>query len=140
MARKVRLPRPPLPRFAVAWFPQFPGIEAVEAFRGKHDPVAHLIPAHVSLVFPFSTALTALRLRSHVKKVVSGWPAIPVSLRGIRPAASEFVFLMAQRGAASITGLHDRLYTRSLRPHLTLLSVHGEGKIARMEDFPLDSR
>lgn len=183
MARKLQLPRPPLPRFAVAWFPQFPGIEALESFRSRHDPVAHLIPAHVSLVFPFPTALTALQLRSHVRKVVSGWPPIPVSFRGIRPTASEFVFLMAQRGSASVTGLHDKLYTRSFRPHLrrdipyephitlarcpqpgrlesvlaeagdcfrneqeavmrivTLLSVQANGKIARLEDFPLDSR
>lgn len=183
MGRKLRLPRPPLPRFAVAWFPQFPGLEQLEAFRGRHDPMAALIPAHLSLVFPFPTALTALQLSSHVRKVVSGWPVIPVSFRGIRPAASEFVFLMAQRGAPAVTGLHDRLYTRSFQPHLrrelayephitlarcpepgrldtvlaeagdcfrndlstvlrvvTLLSVHPDGKIARLGDFPLDSR
>jgi 2'-5' RNA ligase len=32
--------------------------------------------------------------------------------------ANEFLFLAASRGAASIAGLHDRLYTRSLQPHL----------------------
>ncbi len=34
-----------------------------------------------------------------------------------RPA-SEFVFLLAGRGAASIVALHDRLYSRFLRHHL----------------------
>ena len=39
-------------------------------------------------------------------------------LRAVRTESNEFVFLMAQRGAASITALHDKLYTRSLRQHL----------------------
>ena len=112
------LPRPPLPRFAVAWFPRFQGLEAIEAFRARHDPMAALIPAHVSLVFPFGTALKRLQVETHVRRVVSRWPAIPVSFRAVRMEANEFVFLMASRGAEAIVGLHDALYTRSLRPHL----------------------
>jgi 2'-5' RNA ligase len=118
MARLARAPRPPLPRFAVAWFPAFAGIERIEAFRAKHDPAAHLIGAHVSLVFPFATALTPLQIETHVRRVASRWPPIPVSFRAVRMHANEFVFLMASRGAAPLTGLHDRLYTRSLAPHL----------------------
>ena len=118
MARRITPPRPRQPRFAVAWFPRFAGIERIEAFRALHDPVAHLIPAHLSLVFPFPTALTRLQVETHVKRVVSRFPVIPVSFKAIRPMASEFLFLMAARGAAPITELHDRLYTRSLAPHL----------------------
>ena len=118
MARARTPPRPPLPRFAVAWFPAFRGIERLEAFRRRHDPMAALIPAHVSLVFPFPTALTRLQVETHVQRVVSRWPPVPVAFRRVRTEANEFVFLMAQRGAASIKGLHDRLYTRSLAPHL----------------------
>jgi 2'-5' RNA ligase len=110
--------RPPLPRFAVAWFPKFEGIERIEAFRRKHDPAAGLIAAHVSLVFPFPTALSRLQVQTHVQRVVSRWPPIPVTFRRVRPHANEFLFLMAARGAASITALHDKLYTRSLQPHL----------------------
>jgi 2'-5' RNA ligase len=115
---RLRQSRPPLPRFAVAWFPGFRGIEEVEAFRARHDPMTGRIPAHVSLVFPFATLLKPMQVESHVRRVVSRWPPIPVTFRGIRVHASEFVFLMAARGAASIGALHDRLYTRSLRPHV----------------------
>ena len=118
MARARTPPRPPLPRFAVAWFPRFRGIERVEAFRRRHDPAAALIPAHVSLVFPFPTALSRLQVETHVRRVVSRWPPIPATFRRVRTEANEFIFLMASRGAASIKGLHDRLYTRSLQPHL----------------------
>lgn len=118
MRRGLRPPRPPLPRFAVAWFPRFEGIEAIEAFRARHDPMASLIPAHLSLVFPFGTALKRLQMETHVRRVVARWPAIPVSFRTVRMEANEFVFLMASRGAEAVVGLHDALYTRSLRPHL----------------------
>ena len=114
----LRRSRPPLPRFAVAWFPKFDGIERIEAFRARHDPVAHLIPAHLSLVFPFPTAHTRLQVQTHVRHVASRWPAIPVTFRRVRMHANEFIFLMASRGATSITGLHDKLYTRSFAPHL----------------------
>ena len=115
---RLRRPRPELPRFAVAWFPSFPGIERVEAFRARHDPMSGLVRAHLSLVFPFGTALTALQVETHVRRVAGQWPPIPVTFRAVRQHANEFVFLMAGRGAASVTALHDALYTRSLRPHL----------------------
>ncbi|MGZ5032310.1 MAG: 2'-5' RNA ligase family protein [Usitatibacter sp.] len=118
MARDRTPPRPPLPRFAVAWFPAFRGIERIEAFRARHDPVAPFVAAHLTFVFPFPTALSRLQVQTHVQRVVSRWPPIPVSFRGVRIEANEFLFLMASRGGASIRGLHDRLYTRSLAPHL----------------------
>jgi 2'-5' RNA ligase len=115
---RLRQPRPPLPRFAVAWFPSFRGIEQVEAFRKRNDPMAAHIAAHVSLVFPFGTNLTLLQLETHARRVASKWPPIPVTFRAVRMHANEFVFLMASRGAASLVALHDKLYTRSLRSHL----------------------
>jgi 2'-5' RNA ligase len=118
MPAGLRRSRPPLPRFAVAWFPEFEGIERIEAFRRRHDPVAELIPAHLSFVFPFPTAHSLLQVETHVRKVVSRWPPIPVTFRRVRKVNNEFLFLMASRGAASIIGLHDKLYTRSLQPHL----------------------
>ncbi|HET7729702.1 MAG TPA: 2'-5' RNA ligase family protein [Usitatibacter sp.] len=182
MGRLKRPPRPPLPRFAVAWFPAFDGIERIEAFRGRHDPAAPLIPAHLSLVFPFATALTRLQVETHVRRIVSPFPPIALGFRGVRLEANEFVFLMAQRGRAAVIELHDRLYSRSLRHHLrpdlpysphitlarqpafdalertfeeaqeafggefhdvmrevTLLAVARDGRIERLETFPLNS-
>ena len=118
MGRALRAPRPPLPRFAVAWFPTFEGLERIEAYRQRHDPQAVTVAAHLTLVFPFSTALTALQVETHVRKVAAGWPPIAVAFRPVRGLNNEFVLLMATRGAAAVTQLHDALYTRSIRPHL----------------------
>lgn len=118
MPAALRRSRPPLPRFAVAWIPNFDGLESIEAFRRRHDPAAALIPAHLWLVFPFPTAHSRLQVETHVRRVVSRWPVVPITFRRVRMHANEFVFLMASRGAASITALHDKLYTRSLAPHL----------------------
>jgi 2'-5' RNA ligase len=118
MPASLKRSRPPLPRYAVAWFPAFAGIERVEAFRRRHDPMAAEIPAHVTLVFPFPSAHSRLQIETHVQRVVSRSPRIAVSFRAVRMQANEFVFLMASRGAAAIGQLHDRLYTRSLQPHL----------------------
>ena len=80
--------------------------------------MAGLIPAHLSLVFPFPTAHSRLQVETHVQRVASRWPPIPVTFRRVRMHANEFLFLVAARGAASVTALHDKLYTRSLAPHV----------------------
>jgi 2'-5' RNA ligase len=136
MPRALRGTRPPLPRFAVAWFPQFEGLERIEAFRTRHDPMAPYIPAHLTLVFPFHTAHSRLQVRTHVQRVVSRWPPIPVSFRAVRMYANEFVFLMASRGTAAIATLHDKLYTRSFAPHLRRdLAYEPHITIARNADY-----
>jgi 2'-5' RNA ligase len=118
MARALPKPRPPLPRFAVAWFPAMEELERIEACRSRHDPMAKNVAAHLTLVFPFPTALSAMQIETHVRKVAAGWPPIPVTFRTVRGVGNEFVFLMAQRGAAAVAQLHDKLYARSLLPHL----------------------
>jgi 2'-5' RNA ligase len=137
MPAGLRRSRPPLPRFAVAWFPQFDDLGRIEAFRARHDPMAARIPAHLSLVFPFPTAHSRLQVETHVHRVVSRWPPVPAAFRAVRLCANEFIFLMASRGAASITQLHDKLYTRSLQPHLRRdLPYEPHITIARNPSFP----
>jgi len=136
MPSRLARPRPPLPRFAIAWFPAFAGIERLEAFRRRHDPMAAIIAAHLSFVFPFPAAHSRLQVETHVRRVVSQWPPIAVTFRRVRTHANEFLFLMAARGAASIAGLHDRLYTRSLQPHLRRdLPYEPHITLARCGDF-----
>ncbi len=118
MTRRLPSPRPELPRFSVAWFPDFEGLARIEAYRRRFDPLAGEVAAHLTLVFPFPTPLSKLQVETHVKRVATGWPPVAVTFRQVRAKDNEFVFLMASRGADSLIALHDRLYTRSLAPHL----------------------
>lgn len=136
MPAALRGSRPPLPRFAVAWFPEFRDIERIEEFRRRHDPMAPYVPAHLTLVFPFPTAHSQLQVQTHVQRIVSRWPPIAVGFRAVRLYANEFVFLMASRGAAAMATLHDKLYTRSFQPHLRRdLPYEPHITIARNADF-----
>lgn len=102
--------RPPLPRRSIVWFPPFPLDAPIEPFRRKFDPMADMLPAHVTLVFPFPTNLTSTQLASHVRRIVGNWPSLPVSFRDIEGILDEFVFLMVRDRADAVVALHDKLY------------------------------
>ncbi|HEX4886014.1 MAG TPA: 2'-5' RNA ligase family protein [Casimicrobiaceae bacterium] len=122
-------PRPALLRRAVVAFPA--GLpDAVEAFRRTHDPQAAVLPAHVTLVFPFASSLTGVQVAAHVARVAAGWPALPITLRGIDAYAGQWVHARVTRGREAIVELHARLYRGALaaflrrefeyEPHVTL--------------------
>ncbi len=115
--RKLAL-RPPLPRRAIVWFPPFPMDSPIEPFRRRFDPVADLLPAHVTLVFPFPTNLSVVQLAAHIRRVVGNWPSLPVSFRDIEGILDEFVFLMVRDRADAIVALHDKLYRGILKAFL----------------------
>lgn len=138
--------RPPLPRRAVVWFPPFPAEAEVELFRRRHDPLATMLAAHVHLVFPFATTLSAVQLASHVRRIVGKWPPLPVTFRDVEGMLDTFVLLMVRERESAITTLHDQLYAQGtvlapflrkelpFAPHVTL------GRIASTTDFPAVQR
>ncbi len=117
-ATALRNPRPPSRRYSVLWFPAFSKSEMIENFRHRYDPLAKVAPAHIHLVYPFATALTATQIATHVKRVVKNWPVIPASFRWPEILLDEYILLPAQLGQAALTQLHDQLYTGILKPHL----------------------
>jgi 2'-5' RNA ligase len=125
--------RPPLPRRAIVWFPVFEDAALnarIERFRTEHDPLHTKIAPHVALVFPFHANMTVAQIASHVKRVLAGWPLIPVTFHGVESVADKFILLMCELRRDAITALHDRLYRGVLKqflrddivfqPHLTL--------------------
>jgi 2'-5' RNA ligase len=110
--------RPALPRRAIVWFPPAEMLVAVEAFRTRCDPLAAAIPAHVTLVFPFASTLTPLQIAAHVRRVVAGWPALPVRMEGADALLGQWVNLRLALGRAAVVELHDRLYRGALAPFL----------------------
>lgn len=132
MARKklTYILRPSLPRRAVVWFPQFTNQTAIDRFRGMHDPLAQVLPPHVTLVFPFHSRLTIDQIAAHAQKVLRAWPCFPVVMHGFWSAQNEFIGLGTQVGADAMIEMHDRLYRGPMQeflreefeytPHITL--------------------
>ncbi len=131
---KLRL-RPPLTRRAIVWFPPMAADNKIEAFRACNDPLAASLPAHVTLVFPCPTNLTAIQFASHIKRIFGNWPQLPVSFRDVESIQDEFSILMLRDKSDAVVALHDKLYSGILkkylradldyRPHITLGRVTG---------------
>jgi 2'-5' RNA ligase len=117
--RRGRVPsRPPLTRRAIVAFPAGGRLDAIEALRSRYDPLARVLPAHVTLVFPFASTLSALQVATHAKRIASRWPVLPIRLAGVGAYTGEWVHVRVTRGRDALIELHDRLYRRALAPFL----------------------
>lgn len=105
-------------------FPPAADLAPVLPLRERFDPLAGVVPPHITLVFPFEDELTAETLRAHVEKAVRGVGPIPVQLAGITGSEGEYLFLNVKRGNDPLIDLHDRLYTGPLRRHLSLAHTY----------------
>ena len=104
---------------AIVLFPKFDNIDAIQAVRERFDPLAKYIAPHITLVFPFDSALSTEELREHMARTLQGVKRFPVQLRGITGDFREgYLFLNVKRGNDSIIDLHDRLYQGALEPFL----------------------
>jgi 2'-5' RNA ligase len=104
---------------AIVTFPDTPGIERIELLRRLFDPLARVIPAHVTLVFPFESQLPAATLRAHVERMSVGTRPFDLELNDVTAVEDEYVFLDVGPGRQQLIELHDRLYTGPLARHLS---------------------
>jgi 2'-5' RNA ligase len=94
----------------------------IESVRAEHDPQAHRIGAHVTLVFP--CVAPSEDIVAELATIAATTP--PVSFHVVTTEAmpdafgsGAHVFLRPDDAAgAAITRLHARLYEGALRPHL----------------------
>jgi 2'-5' RNA ligase len=110
--------------------PTFHGIDLIERFRSRFDPIHTEIPAHITLVFPFESDLTTDALLRHIQSATAGLKPFQAVLQGITGDSGEYLFLNVKQGNDPIIALHDRLYTGPLAsflrtdltytPHMTI--------------------
>ncbi len=97
----------------------------IESFRSVHDAQKQkTIAAHFTLVFGCGTVATDEYL-THTEAIVSTTSTIRFCCRYAMPCAdlhddAAYVFLVPDEGHASISKLHDRLYTGPLASNLRL--------------------
>lgn len=117
-------------RYAVVAFPETSSLDAIESLRARYDPQAKLIPAHITLVFPFVDDFLIPDLDHMVREAATGIAPIDLVFDGVSEASGGYVFLDIIVGREKLIALHDRLYRGRLarhlsrehtyRPHLTL--------------------
>jgi 2'-5' RNA ligase len=104
---------------AIIICPVLPVANPVDALRRRFDPLVEVIPAHITLVFPFESELAPDALRAHIEGAVRGVGPFPIRLRAISGVEGRYVFLHVEQGNAALIELHDRLYTGPLLQYLT---------------------
>jgi len=116
--------------FALVHYPNIDGGQIIDQFRKKYDPQVHLIPPHITLMFPLPEVVGEDHLIHHLESALWGWQPFPLHLHGIQISPDGHVFLLIQEGKAGLIRLHDQIYTGLLTdylredipfiPHLTL--------------------
>jgi 2'-5' RNA ligase len=106
-------------RHAIVAFPTFDAVDQIEAIRCRFDPLAGLLSAHVTLVFPFKASADIDGLLRHVARVAAEASPFTIDLAEPTVEDGEYLLLPVTEGAACLTALHDRLYSGALRPHLS---------------------
>jgi 2'-5' RNA ligase len=105
---------------AIVIFPALPEPDPLVELRARFDPLVDLIPAHITLVFPFESDLSPDELCAHVERSVRGIGAFPIRLSGITGMEDKYLFLNVKRGNDTLIELHDRLYSGPLQSYLSL--------------------
>lgn len=92
--------------------------QSVQAFRKKHDPQAHLVEPHVTLVFPFDAEESDDLLIAHVEKIARITEPFDATLAQPVEVEDALVYMPLENGESEVRALHDRLYSGLLAPHL----------------------
>ena len=110
------------PRCAVVAYPTLTDADRdwIESVRARHDPLADVIAAHVTLAFPAVAYPTAV-VRD-AAGAASTWGPVPFVIGAARAGSDAVnggahVFLVLDEGREVIAALHGRLYEGALAPH-----------------------
>lgn len=90
--------------------------DAIQAVRRAYDPLAAVIPPHLTLVFPFASDLSADALAAHLHAASRGIGPFALRLAGVSGSEDEYLFLGVKRGNDDLIALHGQLYSGPLAP------------------------
>ncbi|GLK99355.1 2'-5' RNA ligase family protein [Dactylosporangium matsuzakiense] len=127
----------------VAIFPEV-DTAAVEGFRARWDPLAAVVPAHITVAFPFGWDRPASALADALEPVLTACPAFALALTTPVVWEDEYLFLLVGDGHEQVTRLHEAIYRQVLPeaqrpsdfvPHMTIgRQAHPKAMRAAMHD------
>jgi 2'-5' RNA ligase len=100
--------------FALVHFPDI-DTTCIEILRNKNDPTAHLIQAHISILFPVPDEIDVDALIYHIESVLKHWKPFPIRINGLHKSWDNWLFLTLKDGNAEVIRLHNQIYTGMLR-------------------------
>jgi 2'-5' RNA ligase len=101
---------------SIAIYPQFEGDQALIALRQQYDHLANKVPYHITLVFPFSSAISSAEIEAHLRQ---NRPK-PFFIELGRPVLDHgLVMIPITEGCEHISRWHDALYQGLLSPYLS---------------------
>lgn len=106
-------------RRVIVIFPDIPAASPIHELRRRFDPLAGIVPPHITLVFPFRSNLTAAQMRRHVQSAVRGISPFHIRLAQITASEGEYILLNVKQGNDQVIALHDRLYEGTLASFLS---------------------
>ena len=111
-------------KYAIVAFPVFDAADVVESVRRRFDPLASVLPAHITLVFPFVDAATEADLAIHITSAIANQRAFDITFRDVSVEDGGYLFLNVESGGAVLREIHDRLYSSRLESHLSSSHVY----------------
>jgi 2'-5' RNA ligase len=107
----------------------------IDGFRREHHPRGIVARPHITLVYPFTSSLSATILHHHVVGVAVACPAFEISFGPAEVGDGGTVWLPLVGGGSQCERMHNALYAGPLsafrsefvhRPHLTLAEASEE--------------
>jgi 2'-5' RNA ligase len=107
----------------------------IREVRARYDPIAAVVPAHFTLVYPFEDDIALDALGAHLTDALAAFTTFEVALDGVSGAEGTYLRYDIQRGNDALIAMHDRLYTGPLARHLDRReSFHPHMTIGRIAD------
>ena len=95
--------------FAIVAFPEIENADLIASVRRRFDPLDGLLPAHVTLVFPFAESGVEGVLQHHVDEAIAGIEPFEVTLERPTSADDNYIVMELSEGADRFSLVHDRL-------------------------------
>jgi 2'-5' RNA ligase len=116
---------------------------AIEPYRHKYDPLAHLAPPHITLLAPFQFTAAADQLYTHLSDIGETHSPIRIFLVGwhVHEGKEYQLHLPMTAGHVELKALHDELLTgvlstlaeqeRSYEPHVLFGRLASQADLAQ---------
>lgn len=116
-------------------FPKFKNIDKIQEIRKKYDELAEILPAHITLAFPFKNEISNLELKRKLEDILINVKPFKIKCNGITIEKdyrinTYYIFLNIIEGKDEIIKIHNEIYKNILfkeikyTPHITLGSTN----------------